>query len=327
VITPYGLILSSARRMTWLENGRRLSRAAMIASGIAVLVFLMVVLFFRDRSMVEVAEVILPPRPPAILMNEPEPPAPELPKNVSEVAVHEDVAAIPEPLPEPMTPVVPRREPAPKVAPDAGQAGRARAQAATAELAKATGSLDKALGDLDGALRATSAGYEPSVRRRSLVRGGRGAGELGAVNAGTASSGAGADLGSAVKGQSVAIGSLSASDAPSSDDASSPSGGAAAPGVYRTNASLLAVIQRYAAGIQYCYGNELKRDPSLRGKLVVAITVDAAGRVTAADIVQNTVGSQALASCALSQIRDWRFPSIPRGVTTFQAPFVFTPPN
>src|SRR5439155_9190828 len=85
VITPYGLILSSARRMTWLENGRRVSRAAMIASGIAVLVFLMVVLFFRDRSMVEVAEVILPPRPPAILMNEPEPPAPELPKNVSEV--------------------------------------------------------------------------------------------------------------------------------------------------------------------------------------------------------------------------------------------------
>jgi len=329
VITPYGLILSSARRMTFMENGRRLSRSAMIASGLAVLVFVVALIFFRDRSMVEVAEVILPPRPPSVLMNEPEPAAPELQKNavVSEVAVHEDVAAIPEPLPEPMTPVVPRREPAPKVAPDAGHAGRARAQAATAELAKATGSLDKALGDLDGALRATSAGYEPSVRRRSLVRGGRGAGDLGAVNAGNASSGAGADVGSTVTGQSVAIGSLSASDAPSSDDASSPSGGAAAPGVYRTNASLLAVIQRYAAGIQYCYGNELKRNPALRGKLVVAITVDAAGRVTAADVVQNTVGSPALASCALSQIRDWRFPAIPHGVTTFQAPFVFTPPN
>ena len=36
------------------------------------------------------------------------------------------------------------------------------------------------------------------------------------------------------------------------------------PGVYRSNASLLAVIQRYAAGIQYCYGNELKRDPALQ---------------------------------------------------------------
>jgi len=104
-------------------------------------------------------------------------------------------------------------------------------------------------------------------------------------------------------------------------------GSGAGPGVYRSNASLLAVIQRYAAGIQFCYGNELKRDPSLRGKLVVAITVSASGEVTEANVVQNTTGSQRLASCALSQIRDWRFPAVPVGATTFQAPFVFTPPN
>jgi hypothetical protein len=103
--------------------------------------------------------------------------------------------------------------------------------------------------------------------------------------------------------------------------------GAAAPGVYRSNASLLAVIQKYAAGIQFCYGNELKRDPSLRGKLVVALTVDAAGNVVEAAIVQNTVRSERLAQCSLSQMREWKFPSIPRGLTTFEAPFVFTPPS
>src|SRR5262249_58371561 len=100
-------------------------------------------------------------------------------------------------------------------------------------------------------------------------------------------------------------------------------GDGAAPGVYRSNASLLAVIQRYSAGIQYCYGNELKRDPTLRGKLVVAITVAASGEVTEASVVQNTTGSPRLASCALSQIRDWRFPAIPVGGTTFQAALVF----
>ena len=103
--------------------------------------------------------------------------------------------------------------------------------------------------------------------------------------------------------------------------------GPSAPGVYRSNASLLAVIQRYQAGIQYCYGNELKRDPTLRGKLVVAITVAASGEVLEASIVQNSVGSERLASCALSQIREWKFPAIPEGVTAFQAPFVFTPPS
>jgi hypothetical protein len=34
-----------------------------------------------------------------------------------------------------------------------------------------------------------------------------------------------------------------------------------------------------------------------------------------------------VASCALAQMREWRFPAIPSGVTTFQAPFVFTPPR
>ena len=87
------------------------------------------------------------------------------------------------------------------------------------------------------------------------------------------------------------------------------------------------MIQRYSAGIQYCYGNELKRDPTLRGKLVVAITVAASGEVTEATVVQNTTGSSRLASCALSQVRDWRFPAITGGATTFQAPFVFTPPS
>lgn len=104
-------------------------------------------------------------------------------------------------------------------------------------------------------------------------------------------------------------------------------GRGSAPGVYRSNASLLAVIQRYAAGIQYCYGNELKRDPTLRGKLVVTITVAASGVVTEARVIQNTIGSESLSSCALSQIKSWRFPPIAEGVTTFQAPFVFTPPS
>ena len=97
--------------------------------------------------------------------------------------------------------------------------------------------------------------------------------------------------------------------------------------MYRSNASLLAVIQKYAAGIQYCYGNQLKHDPTLRGKLIVALTVSAAGEVLQASIVQNSVGSPGLAECALSQIREWRFPPVPEGVTAFQAPFVFTPPD
>ena len=98
-------------------------------------------------------------------------------------------------------------------------------------------------------------------------------------------------------------------------------------GVYRSNASLLAVIQKYSAGIQFCYSSELKHEPALRGKLVVAITVAASGEVTNATVIQNSTGSPALVACALSQIRDWRFAPIASGVTAFRAPFVFTPPQ
>jgi TonB family protein len=90
---------------------------------------------------------------------------------------------------------------------------------------------------------------------------------------------------------------------------------------------LLNVVRRYAPGIQFCYDNELKKNPGLRGKLVVAITVLANGEVSEASVVENTLGSSAVSQCVLSQIRGWHFPAIPTGVTSFRAPFVFTPPS
>ena len=127
-------------------------------------------------------------------------------------------------------------------------------------------------------------------------------------------------------GSIVAVGKLAPAPAESGagDD---PSAHGSAPGVNRTNASLLATIQRYAAGIQFCYESELAKEPGLRGKLVIAITVSAGGEVTEASVVQNTFGANRIASCALSQIRRWKFPPIASGATSFQTPFVFTPPN
>ena len=87
------------------------------------------------------------------------------------------------------------------------------------------------------------------------------------------------------------------------------------------------VVRRYAPGIQFCYDNELKKSPNLRGKLVVAITVLANGEVSEASVVENTLGSRSVADCVLAQIRGWHFPAIAYGVTSFRAPFVFTPPN
>ncbi len=103
--------------------------------------------------------------------------------------------------------------------------------------------------------------------------------------------------------------------------AQAPAGG------YRSNESLLSVVRRYAPGIQFCYDNELRKKPGLRGKLVVAMVVLANGTVSEATIVEDTLNSPAVRSCALAQIKGWQFPAIPSGVTSFKTPFVFTPPS
>jgi len=326
------LVFSSDRREL-LAFGRRVYLGAVILASALFCVLFVVAFVLKPLRNLEVVRVVLPPTRTVILKElEPEPLPPaqaEKPalkqlnvQKVNDPPVSE--AVVPPPLP-------PRIEPTRPIDPVAERSGRVRAREATAALTQATASLDKALGDLASALGSSSTGsYQPARRVRDRnVRSGRSDGQLGAVGNGSAGSGAAADLaGSAVEGSLVSIGSLAPAPA-SQERAGTAEGTASGPraGTGRTNASLLAVIQKYAAGIQYCYESELKRDQSLRGKLVVAMTVTAAGNVAEATVVRNTVGSNRLESCALSQIRSWKFPPISGGLTTFQAPFVFTPPK
>ncbi len=326
------LVFSSERRELWAGSRDRFIRATGIASALFCTLFvtLFVVKPLRDHAVVR---VVLPPtRTVSLREIVPEPPAPAegLKPDLEQLSVRK--VADPPVVKAPTQTIVPPRIEAPKpVDRIAAQAGRERARAATAELTHATASLDRALGDLKSSLGApTSGDYRASRRARTRnVGSGRSDGQLAAVGSGVAGSGASVDLGgSAVEGSLVAIGSLApAQAAEGRDGAQGGIGAGSRPGVYRSNASLLAVIQKYAAGIQYCYESELKRDDGLRGKLVVALTVTPAGSVQEASVVRNTLGSERLAACALSQIRSWKFPPISGGLTTFQAPFVFTPPK
>ena len=313
------------------SNGERLSRAAMASAAFFAVAFVLVLVLLPARER-DITRVHLPERYREIVIPEPEPAPPEpapvaaaaQPLTIEHVVTRPD----PEPEPEPVVeePRAGRREARPALDPNQGLAGRRRAAEATADLAHATRSLD----GLDQALGALSsdAGEPRPVPRIRRLRSGRSEAELASYDAGAAASGVANDLDrSRVQSSAVAIGTIAPAAPEDTPPPSAGSPAAARPGVYRSNASLLAVVQRYSAGIQYCYGNELKRDPSLEGRLVVAITVAASGRVLDVRVVQNTVRSERLAPCALSQIANWRFPPIAEGVTAFQAPFVFTPPR
>ena len=256
------LVFSAERRELWAGGRDRLIRATWLASALFCALF--VTLFFvKPLRDLEVVRVVLPPTRTVILKEiVPEPPAPAeaLKPEREQVSVQKvaDAPVVKAPEPDVVPPTVPLKiQPAKPVDKVALQVGRERARAATAELTKATATLDRALGDLASSLGAAPSGnYRASRRARTRnVGSGRTDGQLGAVGNGVAGSGASVDVGgSAVQGTMVAIGSLAA--ATTTTERAGAEGGigtGSKPGVYRTNASLLAVIQKYAAGIQYCY--------------------------------------------------------------------------
>lgn len=71
-------------------------------------------------------------------------------------------------------------------------------------------------------------------------------------------------------------------------------------------------ISRYVKArikaIQSCYENALKRNPGLKGKVVVRFTIGPTGRVTELEIDENSLGNEAVVMCIKNTIRLWSFP-------------------
>ena len=73
--------------------------------------------------------------------------------------------------------------------------------------------------------------------------------------------------------------------------------------VYRT-------LRRYVGGLKYLYNNALKKDASLKGKIVVRITIQEEGRVKEAIMISSTLGSNKLEKRIIKRIHKWRFEEI-----------------
>ncbi len=84
------------------------------------------------------------------------------------------------------------------------------------------------------------------------------------------------------------------------------------------------VKQRLKA-IQNCYEKELKRNPSLKGKVVVRFSITPSGRAADVEIEENTVGNEAVSSCIRTVIKAWIFPFKPSDDVPVAYPFVFSP--
>ena len=95
----------------------------------------------------------------------------------------------------------------------------------------------------------------------------------------------------------------------------------------RTLAEIRRVVASYIAGLKYLYDRELKRRPSLHGKLTVEFVVAPGGNVADVRVVQSALDHPGLESAILSRIRGWRFPEKTGDSTKVTFPFDFVAPT
>ncbi len=69
------------------------------------------------------------------------------------------------------------------------------------------------------------------------------------------------------------------------------------------------VVMAHRGALQACYEIEAQKDPTLRGGITAAWTIDASGAVTSASQAGSTIHNARVEGCVLRQIRTWHFPS------------------
>ncbi len=222
--------------------------------------------------------------------------------------------------------VASRRQQAEEIRARAGSAGILALLGSTSEAATGRGVaniLGGAAGgakDLDSALRGVSG------IKSSGVPGKRGAGG-GGYKGGRAGGGGGIEsllggAGTAETGSFERTGELVVSnEVPLIEDSGAGPGGAG-----RDPDRIHQVVESHRSAIQYCYNRELKRNPNLRGKMVLRITLTPQGTVKKVQVLQNTLNNRRVERCVVSRIRNWNdFGVIDAkyGDTIFTQTFVF----
>lgn len=294
------------------------------------------------------------PRPVVTAAATPQPPA-KKPAAVATkpAAVAPKAAAVaPKPAPRTETPKPPERVAAPRGAPTgkpgaggasrpaappapvAGKRGQEAGARVASEIQGATSSVDQLLASLQGTIPASSGngsgkGVSTANRGngggtaavgalRAGLQGGRGTEALAGIDNLLQGTGAGRGGGT---GRGVAKGGVDVVD----DGVTSHGDGASASG--RDSHSLMQVVERYKAGVKFCYDNTLKKTPGLAGKLTLQMDIAPSGEVHDLFVVQDGLGDAALQRCILTQVGSWRFPAIEAGTVRFTLPLVFSPPG
>jgi hypothetical protein len=86
-------------------------------------------------------------------------------------------------------------------------------------------------------------------------------------------------------------------------------------------------VRARMGAIKACYENALKRNPALKGKIVIRFTILGTGALADITTAQNSLGSAEVGACIVNTMRSWRTQFRPSAPATVEYPFVFQPVN
>ncbi len=79
------------------------------------------------------------------------------------------------------------------------------------------------------------------------------------------------------------------------------------PGPGRTDEEIQIVFDRYKAALYRLYNAQLRKDPTLRGKMILRITIEPGGEVSSCTVQSNDLASEELVSQVVERVRKFNF--------------------
>jgi outer membrane biosynthesis protein TonB len=305
-----GAVPYRAQVMPWVrgvEEDWRFRRS--LGASMTVALLLAFVIQLIDLPIPERAELIeVPERVAKLIREERQRPVPP-PPVIEEPVPHEQE---PEPLPDPLlaeeTPPEPRPEPVAEPVPQETRQASAKEQVQSKGILAfresfASLAQSKPSAQLGSQARLGNAG-DATVGRpeRSMVTT-PGAGSSGGINLASISRNVGGGGGQQITG--VQITQVASAIGGSGGGADRPLSGGQSGG--RTDEEIQIVFDRYKASLYRLYNRELRNDPTIRGQVVIRLTIEPDGSVSLCQLESSDMGAPALAEQVLDRIRGFDF--------------------
>ena len=311
------------------ERLRKVLLVVIVATLVLSVVFTFLPVFEEDQE-----QTIIVPKHVVKMVLEQKKETPPPPKPLPVPEIKEEPKVIeppkpkpPEPKPEVKQPPKPKpvaKEP-PKPAPKPKPSAKQQAQSAFKNVFGS--SLDdlqdnKVVASLDSKA-VTNAGNVAGTTERSMItsNAGRASGGINDANLSRGTGGSGSLSGSAGTSKGSSRISKKAGGSGTATSRRTGSGRKAK----RSEEEIQIVSDRNRGSFDRLYARALRNDPSLQGKVVFRLTISPAGSVTSASIVSSELGSPDLERKLALKVKQLKFKSGDKAVTTINYPIDFFP--